>query len=234
MMKALKLALLGAAGALAMAGAAQAQEDSGVSLSFNLGVATDYVYRGISQTNEDPQISGGVDAEIGSIGYVGVWASNVDFGTSTDAEVDVYAGIKPTLGAVSLDIGVIYYGYVDSPSGSDEAFWEGKVAASVPAGAGTLGAEFYYSPDFYGGTGDATYLEVNGSMPLGDSKFSVSGALGRQWVDVGTDYTTWNAGVSYALTDNFGLDLRYSGTTESSALGPLADDRVVLSLSAAF
>lgn len=234
-MKALKLALLGAVGALALGGAAQAQEDAGpVSLSFNVGAATDYVFRGISQTDEDAQVFGGVDATLGSMGYAGVWVSNVDFGNGTDLEYDLYAGVKPTLGPVSLDVGVIYYGYTDAPSGSHQAYWEGKLAASTAAGPGTIGAAVYYSPEFFGKTGDATYIEVNGATPLGDSKFSVSGALGRQWVDVGVDYTVWNAGVGFALTDHVGFDLRYWGTTEGGSLGPLADDRVVLGVKATF
>ncbi len=235
MMKALKLALLGAVGALALGGAAQAQEDAGpVSLSFNVGAASDYVFRGISQTDEDVQIFGGVDATLGSIGYAGVWVSNVDFNNGTDLEYDIYAGIKPVMGPVTFDLGVIYYGYTDAPSGPDQDYWEGKLAASTAAGPGTIGAAVFYSPEFFGETGDATYVEVNGSMPLGESKFSVSGALGKQWVDTGVDYTTWNAGLGFALTDHVGFDVRYWGTTEGSSLGYLADDRVVVGVKATF
>ncbi|MCR5879389.1 TorF family putative porin [Phenylobacterium sp. J367] len=234
-MKALKLALLGAVGALALAGTAQAQEDAGpISLSFNVGAASDYVFRGISQTDEDPQIFGGVDATIGSIGYAGVWASNVEFNNGTDLEFDIYGGIKPTVGAVTFDIGLIYYGYVDSPPGPDQDYWEGKLAASTAAGPATIGAALYYSPEFFGETGDATYVEVNGALPLGESKFTVSGALGYQSVDVGVDYTTWNLGLGLGLTDNISLDLRYWDTDEHDALGKLGDSRVVIGVKAAF
>ncbi len=141
-------------------------------VSFNVGVASDYVFRGASQTDEKPQIYGGVDTTIGSIGYAGVWASNVDFNDSTKAEIDVYAGIKPTLGPVNLDLGVIYYGYAKAPSGSNYEYVEFKVAGSVPVGPATLGAAVYYSDDFFGGTGKATYVELNGSAPLAE-KLSV-------------------------------------------------------------
>src|SRR5204863_2403272 len=115
-MTALKLSLLAALGSLALAGAAQAQDAPEFKASFNVGANTDYVFRGISQTDEDPQVYGGIDATIGGIGYAGVWVSNVDFGNGTDAEFDLYAGIKPTLGAVSFDLAAIYYGYIDQPS----------------------------------------------------------------------------------------------------------------------
>ncbi len=121
-MKALKLSLLAAAATLAIGGVAHAQEEPAFKLAFNIGANSDYVFRGVSQTDEDPSVFGGVDATIGSIGYAGVWISNVDFNNGTNAEVDVYAGIKPVLGAVTFDFGAIYYGYVDQPSGSHEDY----------------------------------------------------------------------------------------------------------------
>ena len=142
-------------GALAAA-PALAQEPP--SVAFNVGAATEYVFRGVSQTDEDPAIQGGVDVGMGMF-YAGAWASNVDFFDSTDFEFDFYAGVKPTVGAVTLDLGVIYYGYADQPSGADYDYWEGKVAASVPAGPATLGVAVYYSPEFFGNTGDAWSLE---------------------------------------------------------------------------
>lgn len=224
-MRTLKLALAATAASLCFAGAANAQDDSGPSFSFNIGANTEYVFRGISQTDEDPSVFGGVDATMG-IGYAGVWVSNVDFGNGTDAEFDLYAGIKPTAGPVTFDLGVIYYGYIDQPSGSNEDYWEGKVAASVPAGPATLGAAVYYSPEFFGKTGDAWYYEVNAAVTIPDTKVSLSGALGRQDIEVGPGYTTWNAGIGYALTDHIGLDLRYWDTAKDK-FGDISEGRVV-------
>lgn len=228
-MRTLKIALAAAVGSLALAGAAQAQ-DGGPTFAFNIGANSDYVFRGFSQTDEDPSVFGGVDATMG-IGYAGVWVSNVDFGNGTDAEFDLYAGIKPTAGPVTFDLGVIYYGYIDQPSGSNEDYWEGKVAASVPAGPATLGVAVYYSPEFFGKTGEAWYYEANAAVAIPDTKFSLSGAVGRQEVDKAVDYTTWNAGVGFALTDHVSLDLRYWDTNLSDAVsGGLADTRVVAGL----
>ena len=113
-MRLFRIALTAAVSSLALAGAAQAADEAKVDLSVNIGVNTDYVFRGVSQTNEDPSVFGGVDATMG-IGYAGIWVSNVDFGNGTDAEFDIYAGVKPVVGAVTFDLGVIYYGYVDQP-----------------------------------------------------------------------------------------------------------------------
>ena len=233
-MKTLTTALLAAAATVAMGGAAFAQEDSALDLSLNVGAATDYVWRGVSQTDESPQISGGIDATIGGLVYAGTWLSNVDFGTGndTDFELDLYAGIRPQLGPVALDLGIQYYGYINAPTGSDQDFVEFKLAGSVPVGPATVGAAVFWSDNFYGGTGNATYVELNGSSPIGE-KFSVSGAVGHQDVDYDGDYTTWNLGVGYALTDFLGVDLRYHDTNEHD-FGDLYESRVVLGLKAAF
>jgi uncharacterized protein (TIGR02001 family) len=225
-MRTLKIALAAAVGSLALAGAAHAEDAPPFKLAFNIGANTDYVFRGISQTDEDPSVFGGVDATFAGIGYAGVWVSNVDFGNGTDAEFDLYAGVKPTAGPVSFDFAVIYYGYIDQPSGSHEDYFEFKGAASIPAGPATLGAAVYYSPEFFGKTGDATYFEVNGAVPLGSSKFSVSGALGYQMLKGPFDYTTWNVGIGYALNDHIGLDVRYHDT-DAHELGKIFDSRVV-------
>lgn len=232
-MKALKFALLGAAASLAFGGAAFAQDASDVDLSFNIGVASDYVFRGVSQTDEDPQIFGGADLTAG-IFYAGVWASNVDFGDSTDAEVDLYVGVTPTLGPVSLDLGAIYYTYVDAPSGADLDRWEFMASASVPAGQATLGAAIYYSPDYTGvGTDESFYYEVNGAIPLAE-RFTLSGALGHQDVEISgggdVDYTTWNLGVEIAANDKIGLDIRYHDTDAEDLFGSIAEERLVASL----
>lgn len=209
-------------------GRAVAQETQGPSFAFNVGAASDYVFRGFSQTDEDPQVFGGLDASYG-IAYAGVWASNVDFRDSTDVEFDLYAGVKPSAGPVIFDLGVIYYGYADQPSGADYDYWEGKVAASVPAGPATLGAAVYYSPDFFGVSDEAWYYEANAVVAIPNSKFTVSGALGRQEQERGLDYTTWNVGVGYALTDHVTFDVRYADTNASRAADPLGwgDGRVV-------
>lgn len=230
-MKALKFALLGAAASLAMGGSALAQENA-VDVSFNVGVASDYVFRGISQTDEGVQVFGGADVTSGIL-YAGVWASNVDFLDSTDAEVDFYAGVRPTAGPVALDFGAIYYAYIDEPSGADYNYWEFKAAGSIPAGPATLGAALFYSPDFTGAAFDeGLYYEVNAAIPLSD-KATLSAAIGHQDINVDfggdVDYTTWNVGLGYAITENVGLDIRY-WDTDDEPFGDISEERVVASL----
>lgn len=209
------------------AGAAQAQ--AAPEVAFNIGVVSDYVFRGASQTDEDTALQGGIDATFGSF-YAGAWASNVDFGDDTDAEVDLYGGYRAEAAGYALDLGVVGYFYVNEPGGADYNYVEFKAAASRAVGPATLGAVVYYSPDFFGVDDNATYLEANAAFAPAD-KWTVSGAVGHQWLDVNADYTTWNLGVAYAMTDHLAVDLRYHDTDVD---GPLTEDRFVVGLKASF
>lgn len=203
---------------------------SDVKVAWNVGVVSDYVFRGFSQTGEDPAIQGGVDLTAGKF-YAGAWASNVDFGDDTDAEVDLYGGYRTEAGGFALDFGVIAYLYAGEPDGAGYNYNEFKVAASRAVGPATFGAAVYYSPDFFGADKEATYGEINAAFAPAP-KWTVSGALGKQWLNVSDDYTTWNLGVGYALTDKLGVDVRYYDTDVDGVPG--AEDRVVGAVKLAF
>lgn len=226
----MRLAFACAAAVAALFAAAGSAHAQSAEVAWNVGVTSDYVFRGFSQTDEGPALQGGVDVSFASGFYVGAWASNVDFGDDTDAEVDVYGGYRTEAGGFALDFGVIGYLYVNPPGGSDYDYVEFKAAASRAFGPVTLGAALYYSPDFFGLDEQATYVEANGAFTPAP-KWTVSGAVGHQSLDVGDDYTTWNAGVAYALTDNLSLDARYHGADVDT---PLADNRAVATLKFAF
>ena len=209
-----------AVAALLTAGAASAQ--SAPEVAWNLGVVSDYVFRGYSQTLEDPAIQGGVDATIGAF-YVGAWASNVDFGDDTNAEVDLYGGYRGEAAGFAFDVGAVGYAYVNAPAGADYDYVELKAAASRAIGPATFGAAVYWSPDFFGLDEAATYVEANAAFAPAD-KWTVSAAVGHQSLDVNDDYTTWNIGVGYAVTDHVAIDVRYHDTDVD---GPLSEGRAV-------
>ncbi len=227
----MRMKLFGTAAAAALAlgltGLAAPASAQDAKVAFNVGVTSDYVFRGYSQTNEDPAIQGGVDLTAGSF-YAGAWASNVDFGDDTDAEVDVYGGYRTEAAGFALDFGVIGYLYAGEPQGADYNYAEFKAAASRAVGPATFGAAVYYSPDFFGAADkEATYAEVNAAFSPAD-KWTISGAVGQQWLDVSDDYLTWNAGIGYALTENLSADARYYDTDVDGV--PTAEDRFVVGL----
>ncbi len=200
-------------------------------VSFNAGIASDYAFRGVSQTMEDPAVQAGVDVTNGMF-YTGAWASNVDFGDGeTDAEIDLYAGVRPQFAGLNWDMGVVGYLYTGQPDGADYSYAELKAAASRNVGKATLGAAVYYSPDFFGAAEDeATYAEINASLPAFE-RVTVSGAVGHQWVSSDFDYVTWNLGAAWQATDHLAVDLRYHDT-DGHDFGQTYDSRVILSLKA--
>ncbi|MBU1385578.1 MAG: TorF family putative porin [Alphaproteobacteria bacterium] len=218
----MRTALACAAAAAALLAASSASAQDGPQIAWNVGLFSDYVFRGYSQTDEEAAIQGGVDLTAGSF-YAGAWASNVDFGDDTEAEVDLYGGFRTETGGVAVDFGVVAYLYVEAPDGADYDYVEFKAAASRAVGPVTVGAVVFYSPDFFGLDEEATYVEGNLAFTPAD-KWTVSGAVGYQALDVNDDYTTWNAGVAYALTDNVAIDVRYHDTDVD---GPLSEDRFV-------
>lgn len=234
---------------LASVAPAMAQETT---VAGNVAIATDYTFRGLSQTDSNPAVQGGFDASFGSV-YAGVWASNVDFGFGDSIELDVYGGYKFPIGPVAMDVGVIGYLY---PGAVDDGFsqgtgeldyYEGYVKGSfAPADGFTVGAAAYWSPDFTAETGNAYYVEINGGYTFSPN-FSVAGAVGYQDIEdidgiftgtEGDSYSTWNIGGTYS---NWGLgfDLRYVGTsvddtdaivTSAFTTEQKADDRIVFSI----
>lgn len=228
----IQLRIVTAASALALSlpltalatGAARAQDGD---IAFNAAVTTDYVYRGVSQSSEDFAVSGGVDFTTGPA-YFGAWASTVDFGEDTKAEIDLYGGFRPTVGAFTLDVGVIGYFYVDQPHNADYDFVEAKVAASTTVGPATVGAQYFYSPDFFGAEDEAHYLQADVSVaPM--EKLTVSASVGKQWLESDFDYVNWNVGATWAFSDTLVGDVRYHDTDEHD-FGDIYDSRVVATL----
>lgn len=86
-------------------------------ITANVGVVSDYVFRGISQTRGEPALQGGVDFAHDSGIYVGAWGSNVKWvseggiANGNRFETDLYGGYKTDLNGLGLDVGMIRYVY---------------------------------------------------------------------------------------------------------------------------
>ncbi len=199
---------------------------SKLELSANVGITSDYVWRGFSQTDGGPAAQGGIDATYGMF-YAGVWGSNLAFadeaGGSTastaDFEVDLYAGIKPKLGTVEFDLGAIYYMY---PGANDTAaeynFLELKAGASTSFDKLSVGATVYYSPETYAKGGRTLTYEGTAEYAL-PMEFAISGTLGRFTYDdtPANDYSYWNVGLSKSFGEHWSIDARYWDTNKDAS-----------------
>jgi uncharacterized protein (TIGR02001 family) len=214
-------------------------------LTGNIGVTSEYVFRGISQSAENPAIQGGVDLTYKWF-YAGIWSSSIDFGDDTRpngttrpvavAEVDFYAGIKPVFGKVTFDIGVIYYVYPNALDGVGQInreldMVELKFGASGEIWKdGTLGGTVFYSPEYTGKQGNVWTFELAFAQVLPkmrDITPTFSALLGYQTGDDASYFTAngddnylyWNAGLTLGFGDRFSLDFRYWDTNISNSGG---------------
>jgi len=152
----------------------------------NVGLYSQYIYRGISQTNKKPALQGGIDYAHASGFYLGTWGSNISWisdataNTSSSLELDVYGGFKKTIGDVSYDAGVLYYKYPGSYSSS----FVSADTTEIYGQAGWKWVTLKYShslTNLFGidNSKNSYYLDLSGSIPIND-QFSVNVHAGRQ------------------------------------------------------
>lgn len=203
--------------------AAQAQEDDGSGFNWNAAATSEYMFRGISQTDDHPALQAGAGYSFSNGFYVGAWASNVDFGESTDAEVDTFIGWNGDLtDSVNLDVQLVRYNYIGEPDGADYAYNEliGKVSFAENYSA-TLG----YTNDFLNTDTDSVYVAVGGSWAVGND-FNVTAGLGYTTVDNALSTEDGYMDYSVGVNRDFGpvnIALGYVGT-DSSGEALFGDD----------
>jgi uncharacterized protein (TIGR02001 family) len=224
---------MGAAGVAALASLAMStavladdSEDRKFGYSITLTGVSDYLFRGVSLTDNKPAFQPFIEFTYG-IGYLNFWGSNVDNGVGDPFEMDITAGIRPVTGPVSWDIGVLYYTNPANKNGwSATDYVEFKVGASIsPIKNLTLGVTGYVTPD------QANYVQtetVEGSASYELPQFAIftptlSGGIGyttspdADTFGNGRDsYTYWNVGVKLTV-DKYFMDFRYWDTDLSHA-----------------
>jgi len=218
--------------ALALAGlvtvpAVATAADSPHSLSANVSLYSNYVFRGISQTGNDPAIQGGFDYAHASGVYIGTWASNVgwieDFQgyASGNMEIDLYGGYRGSMGDISYDLGVITYYYPGKKAGAVTANTT-ELYASVGWKWFTLKYSYALSDEVFGfaNADGSGYWDLSASLPLGDTGLTASAHWGSfKFKNNGNqDYEDWKISLSYDLgklsrpTDGMTLGIMYTDT----------------------
>lgn len=129
-------------------------------LSGNVGVTSNYMWRGETQAADESAVSGGIDYAHDSGFYVGTWTSSL--GGGNNYELDLYAGFGFDAGPVGLDIGAITYQYPQDLNEGD--FSEVYIGASYSM----FSAMVSVSNDYFGSNDSATYIEVGADIPLKD------------------------------------------------------------------
>jgi uncharacterized protein (TIGR02001 family) len=199
--------------------------------SFNVTAASNYIFRGVSQTENQPVIFGSAKVTYDHF-YAAVGGENVNFHNSIDAEYDLSAGWTPSFDGFNFDVGAIRYGYVNEPPHVSIDTIEIRGAVSHKFDKLKLGVALNYAPDYFGTKQSGTYFEGNVAYAITD-QLAASGAVGQQTISAGNGFSTWNLGASYAFTKNLALDLRYYDT-DTHRFGTLYRSHYVAALKLGF
>lgn len=241
----MKMKMIGATGFVAMLGCglASAAEPFGPmagEMSANVAITNNYIFRGISQSDESWALQGGIDYSHDLGIYLGVWGSSVDFsdGDEASVEIDAYAGWAGEIGPVSVDLGAIYYWYPGTDRDFDYDYFE--LAASVGYDFGYFSAEagLNFSPDYFASSDDFWYPHASVEVPL-PYEFVLSAGVGYNDIEDEAafgvpDYWDYNVGIGYNFYD-FDLLLQFVTTDLSrNECGDNCDESIVLTVSRSF
>ena len=210
----------------------------------NVGLFSDYIFRGISQTGQKPALQGGFDYAHSSGFYAGAWGSSIswisDYYTATAGaggannaglELDTYLGFKSSFaGDFSYDIGYLRYNYPGT-------YVPGTIKADTDEIYGLIGykwitAKYSYSlretfmvPDARG----TYYIDLSASYTIPDTGITLGAHVGRQkykgssaaYVAAGgpmASYTDYKLSVAKDFS-GFVLGLAYSNTNAKAGAG---------------
>ena len=209
----------------------------------NAGLYSQYVFRGISQTNEKPAVQGGFDLGHKSGFYVGTWASNISWlsdavpAVSASMEWDIYGGYKGSLPAdFGYDLGALYYYYPGNYSAAPNGYVKPDTTELYAALTWKfLSLKYSYSvnnktfgiPDSRG----SSYLDLTANYDVVEKvndaigKVTLFGHLGHQWYTGNTsgasndilNYGDWKVGAS---TEIYGLTVGIYGTGTNAQDAP--------------
>lgn len=191
------------------------------SVSGDVALTTDYVFRGLTQTNEEVAIQGGIGIDHSSGGYASVWGSSLNFDESTTqdrahVEIDYIIGYsKSSPAGVTYDLGWIYYTYPGAAGHLNYDFHELALSMDYERKGATLGLAYNFSPEFFGEVGKAHYFQLQLGQTLKQG-IGLSAYVGRQTFSdndlAGDDYTDYGVSLSYAIKDLFDVSVHYTDT----------------------
>jgi len=174
-------------------------------LSANIAASSNYLFRGLTQTDDGAAVSGGLDYDYGNGFSLGTWLSNIDFGGKESAEVDIYGGYGSTYKEVDYSVGAIYYYYpgaggdqqggdLDYAEINGSLTWKrvtGSVAYTVWGETDADGAAFADGDMYYNVSLDVPLEKVAAFKDFSGSVF-----IGYYDFDEADTYTHWGASIS--------------------------------------
>lgn len=201
---------------------AAAIPDARADVSSTVTLSSDYDFRGMTQSALDPALAASLDWSGESGLYVGAWASNVDFGTESELEVDALVGYGGQINDdTGFDIGAVYYSYW--PDDDDYNYGELYAGLSYKG----LSAKFWHAPDYFNSGESAFYLEAEASIPLPqgfDLTLHAGYNHGDYWkVFYEGSYVDYSIGVAKTI-GKFALGLKWIDGSDLASADGTEDD----------
>ncbi len=177
------------------------------------GLASDYVYRGISLSARRPSASATFTAQR-DLFYLETEVRSVSLPTQPAAEISAAVGLRPKIGDIQFDLGATYYDYpgqILTAGATSLNYWEASLNASYDVRPDvTIGGQVAWSPN-YGGIGAwGAYAEGNLKIKLPKLglpegvEWELNAIVGRSWFGNTPSlqgglpaYTHWQAGVAF-------------------------------------
>jgi len=219
---------LAALAAAALAPVSAYAEDS--SLAFNVGVVSDYRYRGISQTRLKPAVQAGVDYSYGAF-YVGAWGSSIkwikdsrgsngELSPKGSLELDIYAGYKGAfVEGFGYDVGVLTYVYPGNKysniSGSSANTTE--VYGALTYGPATFKLSYALTDTFGNANSDGSYYaDLSAGFDVGGG-FVLTPHLGYQKIEKNypASYMDYSLSLGKEIVPGLSVSLAAVGTNAS-------------------
>jgi len=179
-----------------------------------VALTTDYVKRGVSQSDSDPALQLGGDVNFANGFYLGAWASTTDIDNGPDRhrdrEVDYYIGyVFDVTKSWRISANAVAYVYPGQTGNIDYNYQEYSVGGSFDD---RVWLEFAYSPDLYNTGLSSTNIDLYAEWPL-NGVWSIGGGAGYYDTSnlTGSAYKYWQLGItrSFKWAD---VDLRVYDT----------------------
>ncbi len=198
-------------------------------VTYNVGVVSQYRYRGVAQTNGDAALQGGVDYANANGFYAGVWGSTIKWIEKTDAagvqggsEFDIYGGYKFEAAGVGFDVGALRYQYPNNAGLAVNANTN-EVYAAATYGVTTLKYSHSLSNLFgVDNSKGSTYVDLSATFDLSNG-YTLVPHVGHQAVA----NTPASSYTDYALTLNKDLGNGLSASVSAITLSGVAPSNSV-------
>ena len=193
-------------------------DDAKLTLSGSATITSDYMFRSVSNSKQDPAVQPEFDLTYGMFSAY-IWGSNTAF---ANVELDYGIGITPKWAGIDFNIAGLAYTY---PGEDLLDYFELRTSAAHTFDKLTLSIGNWWSPDNFGAGTQSDAIEFGASYAFAGKLFnfftpSISAAVGTQLYEkqeIYNDFVYWNVGLTLGFMDHWSADVRYYDTDYNDA-----------------